>query len=291
MWAASRGCRLLAVAAPRRSHFLSTTTVNRHAFPNTAEIINLSEERLLPIKSTMFDMLRQEAVGWKGPILDSFLHKYVLHHTCLESSLARILASKICHCESNDYMHQTFVELLHQPEVMRSVLADLVRITRVDPAAEGILQPFLFFKGFHSLVIYRMAHILWSSISPSEKAVALLLQNRASELFGVDIHPGADLGAGIVLDHATGIVVGSTAILGNDIYMLHSCTIGATGKPVVGARRHPKIGDRVGLGAGCAVIGSITIGNDVQVGAGALVTRAVSAGLTVVGTNQLLMER
>ena len=170
----------------------------------------------------------------------------------------------------------------------RSVVSDLVKVLVVDPAAEGLLQPMLFFKGFHALATHRVAHSLWLDGSVASRGAALMLQSRASELFGVDIHPGATIGNGVMLDHASGVVIGATAIVGSDVYMLHGVTLGATGKPTFGAKRHPTIGSSVILGAGAAVLSDITVADGCTVGAGAIVTKDVPPGSTVVGINKLL---
>jgi len=118
--------------------------------------------------------------------------------------------------------------------------------------------------------------------------VALMLQSRASELFAVDIHPSATIGPGVMLDHGTGVVIGGTAVLGADLYILHNVTLGATGKPMGGAKRHPTVGDGVILGAGCTVLGDITVGSGATVGGGAIVTKPVPPGGTVIGNNKLV---
>jgi len=157
----------------------------------------------------------------------------------------------------------------------------------VDPAADGVLQPLLFFKGFHALTTYRVAHALWIKGTAASRGAALLLQSRAAELFAVDIHPAAQIGNGVMLDHATGIVIGATAILGSDVYMLHGVTLGATGKPTGGRKRHPTIGSRVVLGAGSTVLGDIRVGDGCTVGALAIVTKDVDDGSTVIGVNKI----
>ena len=133
-----------------------------------------------------------------------------------------------------------------------------------------------------------MAHTLWCGGGAAQMGAALMLQSRASELFGVDIHPAATVGNGVMLDHATGVVVGSTAVLGSDLYCLHGVTLGATGKPTFGAKRHPTVGRACVLGAGATVLGDVAVGDGATVGAGAIVTRDVPAGSTVVGVNKLV---
>ena len=132
---------------------------------------------------------------------------------------------------------------------------------------------------------YRIAHALWDD---GDEGAALLLQSRASELFAVDIHPMATLGAGVMLDHGTGVVIGSTAVIGDDVYMLHGVTLGATGKPVPrGSKRHPTLGRGCTVGANATVLGDIVVGDGATVGAGATVTKAVPPFSTVVGVNSV----
>jgi len=182
-------------------------------------------------------------------------------------------------------------EKLSEPWGVRCITSDLVKVLIVDPAADGVLQPLLFFKGFHALATHRVAHALWTSGSEADAGAALMLQSRVSECFGVDIHPGASMGPGIMFDHATGVVVGGTAVLGSDIYVLHQVTLGATGKPMGGKKRHPTVGDRCTLGAGCTVLGDIEVGDGATVGAAAIVTRDVPADATVVGVNKLVEKK
>jgi len=180
--------------------------------------------------------------------------------------------------------------VLSKPAVLRALVADLAKAFLCDPAAESFLQLALYLKGFHAITVYRVAHDLWIRGGPVNQNAAFMLQSRASELFAVDIHPGATIGNGIMIDHATGVVIGSTAVLGSDIMMLHSVTLGATGKPTAGAKRHPTIGSRVVLGAGSIVLGDVTVGSDSTVGARAIVSKDVEQGSTVVGINVIIKQ-
>ena len=178
---------------------------------------------------------------------------------------------------------------LRSRQGLRHVVCDLAKMVAVDPAVDGLLQPFLFFKGFHAISMYRVANTLWTSGDAIERSAALFLQSRASCLFGVDIHPGATIGSGVMLDHASGVVIGGTAVLGNDLYILHSVTLGATGKPTAkGSKRHPTIGSHCTLGAGCTVLGDVTVGHGATVGASAVATRNVPPNATLVGVNKLV---
>jgi serine O-acetyltransferase len=156
--------------------------------------------------------------------------------------------------------------------------ADAIAVFERDPACHGYLQPLLFFKGYLALQAYRVGHWLWSS---GHKDLSYFVQMRTSEVFGVDIHPGARLGHGIMIDHAHSIVIGETAVVGDNVSMLHAVTLGGTGKS--DGDRHPKIGNGVMIGAGAAVLGNISIGDCSRVAAGSVVLQDVPPCTTVAG--------
>lgn len=164
--------------------------------------------------------------------------------------------------------------------------ADVTGILARDPAAISYLQCVMFFKGFHATQAQRVAGMFWRSGDRSDKHAALAVQNRISELWAVDIHPAAEIGGGLLMDHATGIVVGETAVVGENCTILHAVTLGGTGKDR--GDRHPKIGHSCVLGAGATILGNIKIGDGATVGSQAVVTKDVPAGMTVVGLNKLL---
>ena len=223
----------------------------------------------------------------QSPLAASLTQSAILEHASLPAALAALLSAKLSSCaEECEAMRSTMATALGTAPLLRAVLCDLAKAVAVDPAIEAWLQPVLFFKGFHALTTHRVAHLLWQR---GDKPGALLLQSRASERFAVDIHPGARVGNGVMLDHATGVVVGGTAVLGSDLYILHGTTLGATGKPgPKGAQRHPTLGDGVTLGAGSTVLGGeVRVGDGATVGAAALVSRTVPAGAVVFGVNQL----
>ena len=147
-----------------------------------------------------------------------------------------------------------------------------------DPACHRYLQPLLFFKGFQAVQAYRLGHWLWLN---GHKNLAYQVQMRVSEVFGVDIHPAARIGRGIMIDHAHSIVIGETAVVGDNVSMLHSVTLGGTGKE--DGDRHPKIGDGVLIGAGAKVLGNIRIGSCSRIAAGSVVLEDVPACKTVAG--------
>lgn len=193
---------------------------------------------------------KQAAELITNPLTSALASRCILKHSNISYALASILSTKVKYTDlpgafedgvgssredlahHEDALRCTFEEVLSQPDVLRAITADLVKSYIVDPAAEGVLQPALFFKGFHALTVYRVAHHLWVTGTPVSKGAALMLQSRACELFGVDIHPGAQIGNGVMLDHATGIVIGGTAILGNDLYILHQVGIFSDGRRV-----------------------------------------------------------
>ena len=141
--------------------------------------------------------------------------------------------------------------------------ADIVATYERDPACHRFIQPMLYFKGFQAVQSYRVAHWLWAE---GRRDLAYFFQMRCSEVFGIDIHPAARIGQGIMIDHAHSIVIGETAVVGNNVSMLHSVTLGGTGKE--DDDRHPKIGDGVLIGAGAKVLGNIRIGHCSRIAAG-----------------------
>ena len=161
---------------------------------------------------------------------------------------------------------------------MDSVKDNLKAVKERDPACINHVHCFLNFKGFLACQSHRVAHKLWLQ---GRKVLAVMIQNRVSEVFAVDIHPGAKIGSGILLDHATGLVVGETAVIGNNVSILHSVTLGGTGK--ASGDRHPKIGDGVLIGAGTCILGNIKVGECAKIGAGSVVIKDVPPRTTVVG--------
>ena len=238
-----------------------------------------------------------------SPLTKHMANHFVLRHARLPTALGHALAGKVCEggvfagSTAADFdalkgaFVATFIDTISAPAVMSSVLADLAKAWIADPATQGLFQPIFFFKGFQAITLYRVAHRLWTLGDACSRGAALLLQSRMAELFAVDIHPAATIGDGVMLDHASGIVIGSTAILGNDVYMLHSTTLGATGKPMGAARRHPKIGSSCTIGAGCTVLGDLTVGDKATIGAAAVVTKDVPVSGTVIGVNNLLKRK
>jgi serine O-acetyltransferase len=214
------------------------------------------------------------------PSLAGLAHATVLKHERFEEALAFYLAKKLG-CEDLNSMlaREIFDEAVNADSTIGDAArADLSAAYERDPACRSYLQAFLFYKGFQALECYRIAHWLWEQ---GRATLAQYLQSRVSELFAVDIHPASRIGRGIFIDHATGIVIGETAVVEDDVSMLHGVTLGGTGKEK--GDRHPKIRRGVLLSAGAKVLGNIEVGQYSRVGAGSVVLRAVPPGCTVAG--------
>lgn len=271
---------------------------------------NSTDEDVVANAHYIYDQMMYEASKLtSSPLTSSMAYQCVLQNGNLSQMLAHFLACKVGWAtlplkslsqearlrddirKQEIALYHEMVAVLSKPAVLRAVVADLTKAFLCDPAAEGFLQLALYFKGFHAVTVHRVAHDLWKRRDPVSQNAALMMQSRASELFAVDIHPGATIGNGIMIDHATGVVIGSTAVLGNDIMMLHSVTLGATGKPTGGAKRHPTVGSGVVLGAGSIVLGDISVHNDSVIGARAIVSKDVEPGSTVVEVNKVIKQR
>jgi len=221
----------------------------------------------------------QEAVA-QEPLLGSFLYASVLRHDGLDRALGSILANRLQTPELPSIVLRDLFEeaLTADPTIGASLRADLLAVRTRDPAARGYSQPFLYYKGFHALEAYRVAHWLWKQ---ERFALATYLQNRISETFGVDVHPAARIGSGILIDHGTSVVIGETAVVEDHVSILHEVTLGGTGKET--GDRHPKVRRGVLIGAGAKILGNIEIGRGAKVGACSVVLRDVPAHTTVAG--------
>lgn len=214
------------------------------------------------------------------PALGSFIFATVLSHEDLEDAVCHRLAQRLNHTDVDaGLISQTFHSVLADDEALAlSFRADLAAVYDRDPACTRFLDPLLYFKGFHALVTHRFSHALWKR---GRRDFALYLQSQGSRMFGVDIHPAARFGQGIMLDHATGFVVGETAVVGDNCSFLHAVTLGGSGKET--GDRHPKIGDNVLVGAGAKVLGNIKIGSCSRIAAGSVVLSDVPPNVTVAG--------
>lgn len=233
-------------------------------------------------KPELWASLRIEAAtsAAEEPILASFLNATILTHKGIAEALAYHLAQKLGGNDLNALLVREVCASVFEaaPEIIEQVEADIEAVMARDPACSSYLQPFLYFKGFAALQAHRVAHYLWKT---GRELMALHFQSRVSELFQVDIHPAARFGKGIFIDHATGIVIGETAVIGDNVSILHNVTLGGTGK--TGGDRHPKIGNGVLIGAGAKILGNINIGDKARVAAGSLVLKSVMSGCTVAG--------
>jgi serine O-acetyltransferase len=214
------------------------------------------------------------------PTLAGLVSSAILNHKTLKEAVCYRLAQLL----ANSYVsHDALLGMFKRvtgmaPELEDYFAGDLMVVLDRDPACQRIIEPLLFFKGFHALQVHRIAHFLWHN---NRKNFALYLQSQCSRIFSIDIHPAASFGHGIFIDHGHAIVVGETAVVGNNVSILQDVTLGGTGKEV--GDRHPKVGDSVLIGAGAKVLGNINIGNCVRIGAGSLVLEDVEANTTVAG--------
>lgn len=238
-------------------------------------------EKLVP-HDPVWTRIRQEATdtAQHEPLLASLLHAAVLHHPRLEDALSYQLAQRL----GNDavpalVMRNLIDEALDADAAIgAAVRADLVAINERDPASRSYVKPLLFFKGFLATQGHRIAHWLWQR---NRQAMAFFFQSRVSEVFAVDIHPAARFGQGILIDHGTGVVIGETAVVDDDVSLLQGVTLGGTGKET--GDRHPKIRRGVLIGAGAKILGNIEIGEGAKIGAGSVVLMPVPPHCTAAG--------
>lgn len=230
----------------------------------------------------IWDSIKGEAAQLvvNEPFLANFFESAVLQHQTLESAVGHVLAETFAsNALSSEDIKAIIAQALEaEPKIGVSIRRDIKAAFQRDAACQYYLMPLIYFKGFQALQFYRVAHWLWMQ---KRFPLALFLQNNISERVAVDIHPGAQLGDGIMVDHATGLVIGETAVVGNDVSILHSVTLGGSGCQQ--GDRHPKIGHGVLIAAGAKVLGNITVGDGVKIGAGSLVLESVPEHVTVAG--------
>jgi serine O-acetyltransferase len=226
--------------------------------------------------------IRREAedLVHREPELATFIFSTILHHDRLEAAVAHRIAQRLDHPDvSAELIRQAYDDALEaDPTIGTAFRVDIVATVDRDPATNRCIEPVLYFKGFHAIQTHRLAHWLWQK---GRKDFAYYLQSRSSSVFQTDIHPAAPIGRGIFLDHATGLVVGETAVIEDDVSILHDVTLGGTGKQ--DEDRHPKIRHGVMLGAGAKIIGNIEIGHCARVAAGSVVLKSVPNNTTVAG--------
>ena len=233
-------------------------------------------------RDAVWNQIREETLSEveREPILASFLHATILKHSCLEDGLSFHLAGKLATPTLSSMLIREMIAeaFFADSGIAYAVRTDLWAIRDRDPASGGLSEPFLYFKGFHALQSYRVAHWLWQQ---SRRGLASYLQNRISEVFGVDIHPAARIGSGVFIDHATSVVIGETSVIEDNVSMLHEVTLGGTGKQT--GDRHPKVRHGVLIGAGAKILGNVEIGAGAKIGAGSVVLDDVPAHTTVAG--------
>jgi len=222
------------------------------------------------------------------PIMATFFQATVLNHDTLEGSLSFLLASKL---DSTVVSSMALREIIQEafaaePAIIRAAEIDIKAIRDRDPACNSYSTPYLFYKGFQALQVHRVAHWLWGE---ERHSLAFFLQNQLSTMFGVDIHPAAYIGCGVMFDHATGLVIGETAVVEDDVSILHGVTLGGTGKE--SGDRHPKIRRGVLIGANASIIGNIEVGQGAKVGAGSVVMKDVPPHTTVAGVPAVVIGR
>ena len=242
----------------------------------------MSPRAVVPAQESVWDSIRDAArlQVESEPMLASYLHATILNHDHFADAVSFHLAGKL---KSQTLSGMQFREMMEtamksDAAIAESILADILAVRERDPAVNCCLIPLLYLKGVHALAAYRMAHWLWND---GRNLLAVHLQNRISEIFGVDIHPAARLGRGILMDHGTSVVIGETAVVGDDVSMLHEVTLGGTGKAT--GDRHPKVRRGVLIGAGAKILGNVEVGEGAKIGAGSVVLTDVPPHSTFAG--------
>lgn len=238
----------------------------------------------------IWESIREEARSdsEREPILASFLHATILNHNRLDDALSFHLASKLGGPNIHTMSVREVIDeaLASDPAIREAIRADISAMVDRDPACGRYSVPLLYYKGYHALQSYRIAHWLWGR---DRRAFARHLQSRIAEEFSVDIHPAARIGKGILIDHADGIVIGETAVVEDDVSILHEVTLGGTGK--VSGDRHPKVRRGVLIGVGAKILGNVEIGEGAKVAAGSLVLENVPPHCTVAGVPSRIVGR
>jgi serine O-acetyltransferase len=236
----------------------------------------------LRVRREAEDVVRRE------PELATFIYSAILHHDTLEAAIIHRLAERLDHAAlSGELIRQAYMDALEDvPTIGDAFRADIVATVDRDPATHRLLEPVLYYKGFHAIQSQRLSHWLWTK---GRRDFALYLQSRTSAVFQCDIHPAARIGRGIFLDHATGLVVGETAVIEDDVSMLHDVTLGGTGKEA--GDRHPKIRYGVMIGAGAKILGNIEVGHCARIAAGSVVLKPVPNNVTVAGVPARVVGR
>jgi serine O-acetyltransferase len=239
--------------------------------------------------SELWVRVREEAAAAirATPRLAGLFQAAIIEQPNLEAAVAFRVASRL----ADEFLPAPVITELFQeaiaanPGIPAAMAADIMAVRTRDPACRRVIEPLLWFKGFHAIQAHRLSHRLWTV---GERDLALWMQSRSSAVFQTDIHPGARIGSGIFLDHATGLVVGETAVISDDVSILHSVTLGGSGKE--SGDRHPKIGSGVMIGAGAKILGNIMVGENARVASGSVVLRNVPPHTTVAGVPAKVMR-
>jgi serine O-acetyltransferase len=242
------------------------------------------------LADALWQRLRQEAQEALAntPMLAPLFVESILNRRSFEAAIFHRVATRL----KNDIVGVgVIVDAFYrateaEPALIGALRADIAAVVERDPATERFIEPFLYFKGFHALQVHRLAHWLWNA---GERDFALYLQSRSSDVFQTDIHPAARIGKGVFIDHATGLVVGETAVIEDDVSLLQNVTLGGTGKH--GGDRHPKVRKGVIIGAGAKILGNVEIGENARVAAGAVVLTSVPANATVAGVPAKILKK
>jgi serine O-acetyltransferase len=244
---------------------------------------NMAQQKpRMAVVDPVWARIREEAeeIARREPELATFIYSTILHHDKLEDAVVHRVSERLHHADvPAELIRQAYEGALSdQPDIGAVFRADIVAVMDRDPATHRCLDPVLYYKGFHAIQTYRLAHWLWTK---GRRDFAYYLQSRSSGVFQTDIHPAAQIGRGIFLDHATGLVVGETAVIEDEVSMLHGVTLGGTGKEH--EDRHPKIRRGVLIGAGAKILGNIEVGHCARIAAGSVVLKAVPHNVTVAG--------
>ncbi|CAH0534654.1 Serine acetyltransferase [Vibrio stylophorae] len=242
------------------------------------------------LQAQVWQAITQEAreQAEQEPMLASFYHATIIKHDNLAMALSYILANKLATVSMPAMAVREVVEeaFRNRPSLVEDAAADISAVVTRDPAVAMYAVPLLYLKGFHALQGYRVANYLWHQ---GRAALAVYLQNQISVSCQVDVHPAARIGRGIMFDHATGVVIGETAVVEDDVSILQGVTLGGTGKE--GGDRHPKIREGVMIGAGAKVLGNIEVGKGAKIGSGSVVLQAVPPHTTVAGVPAKIIGR
>ena len=245
-------------------------------------VLCTADRIIAPVVQRVWATIRQEAacVAAREPVLARLIDEQILRHDCFAEALIAVLSRRLAVPALDGWAVAELIrDVLDIDEaIIAAAATDLQAIRDRDPACPDQLTPLLYFKGYQALQAHRIAHRLWLQ---NKIHLARHFQSRISEVFGVDIHPAAQLGSGILIDHATGLVIGETAVVEDDVSILQGVTLGGTGKEC--GDRHPKIRRGVLLGAGATVLGNIEVGEGAKIGAGSIVLTSIEAFTTAVG--------